>query len=246
MKKVNVQFFMKNRIRILFILTCFILLCSGFIFLTSYYKVTEVEVTGNEHYSKEEIQEMIVKGGLSENSLFLALKYHNREISDVPFIESMSVEVVSSHSIKITVYEKALAGCVEYLGKYMYFDREGIVVESASETTPGIPQITGMSYGYIILYEKLPVENEEIFKEILSMTQLLEKYEIDADKIHFDKAGNMTLYFGEAKVALGTKENIDQKVMQLSHILPELEGKSGVLHMEDYEEGTKRVSFKPE
>lgn len=246
MKKVNVQFFMKNRIRILFILTCIILLCSGFIFLTSYYKVTEVEVTGNEHYSKEEIQEMIVKGGLSENSLFLALKYHNREISDVPFIESMSVEVVSSHSIKITVYEKALAGCVEYLGKYMYFDREGIVVESASETTPGIPQITGMSYGYIILYEKLPVEDEEIFKEILSMTQLLEKYEIDADKIHFDKAGNMTLYFGEAKAALGTKENIDQKVMQLSHILPELEGKSGVLHMEDYEEGTKRVSFKPE
>ncbi|MCM1160656.1 MAG: FtsQ-type POTRA domain-containing protein [Roseburia sp.] len=246
MKKVNVQFIMKNRIRIMFVLTCIILLCSGFIFLTSYYKVTEVEVTGNEHYSKEEIQEMIVKGGLSENSLFLALKYHNREISDVPFIESMSVEVVSSHSIKITVYEKALAGCVEYLGKYMYFDREGIVVESAAETTPGIPQITGMSYGYIILYEKLPVEDDDIFKEILSMTQLLEKYEIDADKIHFDKAGNMTLYFGEAKAALGTKDNIDQKVMQLSHILPELEGKSGVLHMEDYEEGTKRVSFKPE
>lgn len=246
MKKVNVQFIMKNRIRIMFVLTCMILLCSGFIFLTSYYRVTEVEVTGNEHYSKEEIQEMIVKGGLSENSLFLALKYHNREISDVPFIESMSVEVVSSHSIKITVYEKALAGCVEYLGQYMYFDREGIVVESAAETTPGIPQITGMSYEYIILYEKLPVEDDDIFKEILSMTQLLEKYEIDADKIHFDKAGNMTLYFGEAKAALGTKDNIDQKVMQLSHILPELEGKSGVLHMEDYEEGTKRVSFKPE
>ncbi|MBD5465099.1 MAG: FtsQ-type POTRA domain-containing protein [Lachnospiraceae bacterium] len=246
MKKVNVHFFMKNRIRISFALACIALFCFGILFLTSYYKVTEVEVTGNEHYTKEEIQEMIVKDGLSENSLFLALKYHNREIADIPFIESMSVEVVSSHSIKITVYEKALAGCVEYLGKYMYFDREGIVVESASETTRGIPQITGLSYGYIVLYEKLPVENEDIFKEILSMTQLLEKYEIDADKLHFDKAGNMTLYFGEARAALGTKENIDQKVMQLSHILPELEGKSGVLHMEDYGEGTERVSFKPE
>lgn len=164
----------------------------------------------------------------------------------MPFIESMSVEVVSSHSIKITVYEKALAGCVAYLGKYMYFDREGIVVESASAATPGIPQITGLSYGYVVLYEKLPVEDEEIFKEILSMTQLLGKYEINADKIHFDKVGNMTLYFGEARAALGTKENIDQKVMQLSNILPELEGKSGVLHMEDYKEGTERVSFKPE
>lgn len=246
MKKVNEHFFMRNRIRIFFVLSCIILVFSGFLFLTSYYKVTEVEVTGNEHYTKEEIQEMILKGGLSGNSLFLTLKYHNKEISDVPFIESMSVEVVSSHSIKITVYEKALAGCVAYLGKYMYFDREGIVVESASATTPGIPQITGLSYGYVVLYEKLPVEDEDIFKEILSMTQLLEKYEINADKIHFDKAGNMTLYFGEAKAALGTKENIDQKVMQLSHILPELEGKTGVLHMEDYEEGTERVSFKPE
>ena len=188
----------------------------------------------------------ILKDGLTGNSLFLALKYHNKEISDVPFIESMSVEVVSPHSIRITVYEKALAGCVEYLGNYMYFDREGIVVESSSETTQGIPIVTGLSYGYIVLYERLPVEDEEIFKEILSITQLLEKYQIEADKIRFDTEKNVTLYFGEAKAALGTKENIDQKMMQLSHIIPELEGKSGVLHMEEYNEGTESISFKPE
>lgn len=246
MKKVKGHFLLENRIKIILICVCLILVLSVFIFISQKYQVTEVVVTGNEHYTEEEIKEMILTGGLSENSLFLALKYHNREISDVPFIESMSVEVVSPHSIKITVYEKALAGCVKYLGKYMYFDREGIVVESASETTPGIPQVTGLSYGYIVLYERLPVENEGIFKEILSLTQLLEKYEIEADKIHFDKEKNMTLYFGEVKAALGTDENIDQKMMQLSHIIPELEGKSGVLHMENYEEGTERVSFKPE
>lgn len=246
MKKVNGQFFLENRIKIIVISVCLAFLIAVFLFISNNYRVTEVTVTGNEHYSEEEIKEMILKDGLTGNSLFLALKYHNKEISDVPFIESMSVEVVSPHSIRITVYEKALAGCVEYLGNYMYFDREGIVVESSSETTQGIPIVTGLSYGYIVLYERLPVEDEEIFKEILSITQLLEKYQIEADKIRFDTEKNVTLYFGEAKAALGTKENIDQKMMQLSHIIPELEGKSGVLHMEEYNEGTESISFKPE
>lgn len=246
MKKVNGQFFLENRIKIIVISVCLAFLIAVFLFISNNYRVTEVTVTGNEHYSEEEIKEMILKDGLTGNSLFLALKYHNKEISDVPFIESMSVEVVSPHSIRITVYEKALAGCVEYLGNYMYFDREGIVVESSSETTQGIPIVTGLSYGYIVLYERLPVEDEEIFKEILSITQLLEKYQIEADKIRFDTEKNVTLYFGEAKAALGTKENIDQKMMQLSHIIPELEGKSGVLHMEKYNEGTESISFKPE
>ena len=246
MKKVNGQFFLENRIKIIVISVCLAFLIAVFLFISNNYRVTEVTVTGNEHYSDEEIKEMILKDGLTGNSLFLALKYHNKEISDVPFIESMSVEVVSPHSIRITVYEKALAGCVEYLGNYMYFDREGIVVESSSETTQGIPIVTGLSYGYIVLYERLPVEDEEIFKEILSITQLLEKYQIEADKIRFDTEKNVTLYFGEAKAALGTKENIDQKMMQLSHIIPELEGKSGVLHMEEYNEGTESISFKPE
>ncbi|MBQ7065340.1 MAG: FtsQ-type POTRA domain-containing protein [Lachnospiraceae bacterium] len=246
MKKVKGHFFIENRIKIILISVCVVLIIAVFLFISNNYRVTEVTVTGNEHYSEDEIKEMILKDGLTGNSLFLALKYRNKEISGVPFIESMSVEVVSPHSIQITVYEKALAGCVEYLGNYMYFDREGIVVESSLKTTKGIPVVTGLSYGYIMLYEKLPVENEEIFKEILSITQLLEKYQIKADKIHFDKERNMTLYFGEVRAALGTEENIDQKIMQLGHIIPELEGKSGVLHMEEYNEGTKSVSFKPE
>lgn len=246
MKKVNGQFFLENRIKLILIFTGLVFLLVVFVVIDKKYRVTEVTVAGNEHYTQDEIKDMVLKDKFTDNSLYLAFKYRNRDIEGVPFIESMSVEVVSPHSIQITVYEKALAGCVEYLGNYMYFDREGIVVESSLEATPGIPVVTGLSYGYVVLYEKLPVEDEEIFKEILSITQLLEKYQIEADKIRFDKEKNVTLYFQEAKVMLGTKENIDQKMMQLSHIIPELEGKTGVLHMEEYHEGTESVSFKPE
>ena len=215
-------------------------------FLLVYFRVTKVEVIGNSHYTKEEIQEMVLNGNVTDNSLLLSVKYRNKSIQDVPFIESMDVEVLGHDSIRIMVYEKSLAGCVTYLGNYMYFDREGIVVESASVATEGVPEITGLHFEYVQLYETLPVENGEIFKEILILTQLLEKYEICADKIYFDPDMNVTLYFGNAKVRLGNDSHIDEKIMQLSVMVPAIEGKSGVLDMSDFNENTKTLTFEPD
>lgn len=215
-------------------------------FLLVYFRVTKVEVIGNSHYTEEEIQEMVLNGNVTDNSLLLSVKYRNKSIQDIPFIESMDVEVLGHDSIRIMVYEKSLAGCVTYLGNYMYFDREGIVVESASVATEGVPEITGLHFEYVQLYETLPVENGEIFQEILTLTQLLEKYEICADKIYFDPDMNVTLYFGNAKVRLGNDSHIDEKIMQLSVMVSAIEGKSGVLDMSDFSENTKTLTFEPD
>lgn len=215
-------------------------------FLLLHYRVTNVEVIGNNHYSEQEIKDMVLKGNALDNSLLLSVKYRNKSIRDIPFIESMDVEVIGADSIRIMVYEKSLAGCVTYLGNYMYFDREGIVVESAPEITDGVPEISGLQFGYVQLYEKLPVEDESIFKEILNLTQLLDKYEISADKIYFDPDMKVTLYFGDARVRLGNGSRIDEKIMQLSVMVPAIEGKSGVLDMTDFSENTKSLTFEPD
>lgn len=215
-------------------------------FLLLHYRVTNVEVIGNNHYSEQEIKDMVLKGNALDNSLLLSVKYRNKSIRDIPFIESMDVEVIGADSIRIMVYEKSLAGCVTYLGKYMYFDREGIVVESAQEVTDGVPEITGLQFGYVQLYERLPVEDESIFKEILNLTQLLDKYEISADKIYFDPDMKVTLYFGDARVRLGSGSRMDEKIMQLNVMVPAIEGKSGVLDMTDFSENTKSLTFEPD
>ena len=215
-------------------------------FLLLHYRVTNVEVIGNNHYSEQEIKDMVLKGNALDNSLLLSVKYRNKSIRDIPFIESMDVEVIGADSIRIMVYEKSLAGCVTYLGKYMYFDREGIVVESAQEITDGVPEITGLQFGYVQLYERLPVEDESIFKEILNLTQLLDKYEISADKIYFDPDMKVTLYFGDARVRRGSGSRMDEKIMQLSVMVPAIEGKSGVLDMTDFSENTKSLTFEPD
>ena len=144
----------------------------------------------------------------SYNSLYLSLKYRNKEIRDIPFIETMSVRVDSPDSITIRVYEKSVAGYVEYMGRYMYFDRDGIVVESSETRTEGIPQVTGIRFDHVVLYEALPVKNTDIFQEILSITQMLSKHQITTDKIYFNESNEITLYFDNIRAKLG-KDNLE-------------------------------------
>ena len=98
----------------------------------------------------------------------------------------------------------------------------------------------------MILNEPLPVENDAVFKQILNITQLLDKYELTADKIYFDSDYDLTLYFGGVRVTLGSGEDLDKKIMRLQYILPELEGKKGTLPMEKYTEDTKLIPFRPD
>ena len=205
--------------------------------------VKTITVEGNVHYSNDEIVSMVMKNKLDHNSLYLSMKYRKKGIVGIPFIEKMSVDIMSPDTIKITVYEKAVAGYIEYLGKYMYFDKDGIIVETSDVKTAGIPQVTGLQFDYVVLHEKLPIDNDTMFQSILDITQLLTKYEISIDKIYFDQNNQMTLYFENIRVRLGDISNIDDKIMRLKAILPELEGQKGILRMENYEDGMKNITF---
>ncbi len=220
-----------------------LLLAAAFGIVVTQFSVTQVKVEGNEHYTDEQIMEMVLPEGILNNSLYLSVKYRNKEIKDIPFVEMMDVEIVSNHVIRINVYEKALAGCVNYLGNYMYFDREGVVVETSDKLTDGVPQIKGLTFDHVVMHEKLPVEDTTIFSKILNVTQLLSKYELKADKIFFGAKKDVTLYFGQARVYLGGDEKMDEKIMQLVPILPHLEGKSGILNMENFDENTVNIPF---
>ena len=240
--------------RILFVLfACSVLLglCNYFL---STYTVRQVYVEGNFHHTQEEVEKIIMKGPWGNNALYLSLKYKKGSVKNVPFVDEMTVEILAPDTIKITVYEKALAGYIRFMDTNMYFDKDGYLVENSSIRTYGVPQITGLSFDHAVLGEPLPVEDEGIFEEILSITNLLNKYGLVADKIHFQKDGSAVLYFGEIKVALGhEKSKMEDKIMLLPEqeqsnrkgFLKELEGKRGTLQMETYDERGKYI-FKPE
>ena len=224
-------------IRRITLITFFTVLAIGLWWIISSCRVTTVYVDGNIHYTNDEITAMVTEGRFGNNTLYLFAKYCNKEIKGVPFIETMSVSIESKDTIRITVYEKSLAGYVEYLGNYMYFDKDGYVVECSTIKTEGIPQVLGLHFDHVILYEKLPIENEQVFQEILSISQMLVKYDLQTDKIYFDEDMNLSLYFGEARVDFGNDIYLEEKLMVLPDILPKLEGKKGLLDLSDYQKG---------
>lgn len=235
---------MKYRILAL-VSICLVLvaLLAGGIYIKEKYTVKTVYVEGSIHHSIDEIKEMVMQGFLGDNSLYLAFKYKDKGIEGVPFVQKMDVKIVSPDTIRIMVYEKTLAGYIKYLERYMYFDRDGIIVEASSERTAGVPQVTGIAFNHVVMHEKLEVDRPEIFEDILDITQLLNKYDIHADRIAFDKSLHKTLYFGNARVSLGSNDNIGEKIMKLSSVLPELEGRSGVLRMDNYSQEVRNITF---
>lgn len=234
-------------IKILAAAAVFAVLAAGAFYVIQTHTIQTVYVEGNVHYTEDEIKSFVMEGFLGNNSLYLSLKYKNRGVEDIPFVDVMDVSILSPDTIKITVYEKALAGYVKYLDTYMYFDKDGYVVESSSVKTQGVPQITGLDFDHVVLGEPLPVEDDGVFANILEITQLLNKYELSADKIYFHSADEVTIYFGDVKVSVGkTGESLEDKIMLLPDFLQQLEGKSGTLQMENFDGGNGQFTFKPD
>ena len=125
----------------------------------------------------------------------------------------------------------------------MYFDNDGKVIEVSKIKTENVPVVTGLSFDHFVLHEPLPIENKDIFNSILNITKLLNKNDLIADTIYFDENRNITLFFDDVRVNIGDGSNMNEQFMTLPKILPSLEGKKGVLHMEKYAEDNPNVVF---
>lgn len=236
----------KTIIKILTALAIVAILLGGVYYVLWKHTVKTTIVVGSTHYSEDEIKAMVMKGPLGNNSLYLGSAYKNKTITGIPYIASMTVEVLSPDTIKITVFEKAFAGYVEYLQHFFYFDRDGIVIESLTAKMQGVPEITGVAFDHIVLDKALPVEDKEIFGRILNVTKTLNKNELSADRISFNSQGNMTIWFGRVRVLLGEEDNLEKKIGAICGILPQIAEKSGVLDLQNYEENKDSIPFHPD
>lgn len=210
-------------------------------------RISDIEVTGNKHYTDEQIVDLIFNEKWSRNSAYCYYENQFREHKSIPFIEEYKIEFKSPTKIEVVVFEKSVVGYVSYMSSYMYFDKDGIIVESSSEQLPGVPWITGLEFGHIVLHQPLPVENSDTFGEILNLTQVLSVNQVEVDKINYTSyaagAGEVELYIEDVVVDLGTTEDLNGKITELSGILPELTGLSGTLYLDTYDETNSRPSY---
>ena len=157
----------------------------------------------------------------------------------IPFVDDYKLVFHGPTKLEVIVYEKDIVGYVSDMSSYMYFDRDGIVVESSSSKLEGVPWITGLHFGQLILHRPLPVEDQTVFQDILNLTQQLSLHQLSVDRIEYNSHKKATLYMGEMEVTLGDDTNIDSKISVLSDILaaqPQLVGIPGVIELENYNE----------
>lgn len=226
------------------LLVLVIIAAIAFVYIKSSYKLKNIEVTGTDHYTDAEMVDIVTGGKSYGNTLLFIAESRLHPAENITFIDKIDVEYVDRNSVNITVYEKAMAGCMEYNGQYAYFDGDGIVLELSDEKLDDVPCIEGLSSDDVEQGKKLAVGDDGLFQKILTMTQLIYKNDIAVDRITYDENQELILHKGDIQIKLGSSGNMESKLMNLDTILSKLEGRKGTLDMSNYTEASGNAIFR--
>lgn len=207
------------------------------------FMVTDITYTGNKHYTQQQMTECIF-GTEHPNALIYTL--FGKKNKNIPFIQKYDVEVTWPNKMNVAVYEKAIVGYISYMGCNMYFDKDGIVVESSTDLYENVPQIDGLKFDSIVINTKLDVGNADIYNTILDLIQSFDKYDINVDKVYFDASYNITLYMGDVKVSLGSSKDFTDRLFELKQLSSRFGTLKGTLYLDDYNGDESSIIFKRE
>ncbi len=213
------------------------------ILLLACLRIRNIRIIGSTHYSEEQLAGMVFSEPWDTNSCWQFIKEKTGEHKVIPFVEKYDLRFEDPFSVEVIVYEKNIVGYVDYMSSHMYFDKDGIVVESSNEQLPDIPMIRGLKFGSISLYRELPVEDKRVFNDILNLTGSLSSFGIGCENIEYDYLLNATLSVDNLKVLLGQDTDMEMKVALLHDILPKLEGRKGTLDLSVFSRNAERESY---
>ena len=207
------------------------------------FRVTKVQIEGNQYYTDEKIKKMVLDAPNAGNSILVMLTKTEEKTKDAQMIDHVTIKRKNRNTIVVNVKEKQMVGCLEFQGQYVNFDRQGVIQIITDEQMAGVPLIDGLSVKSVKVGQKLKGINSKKLNTILSVGKMLEKSEQKPDRLVFNDMNQLVLYYGEVEIRLGSDENMDEKMNRLSGILPQLEGMEGILHLENITEDTAGVVF---
>ena len=220
-----------------------VLLLVALIWAYDKYQLKNITIDGLTRYTEYEFEDKLRQGFLTGLTPFFCLTDTFAQ-KEIPFIEKYEIDYVDCQSARVLVHEKRVTGCVVVMGRYMFFDKDGIVVESSAERIEGIPVVTGLKFDEIVLYQELHVQKQSLFDTILQITRLVEQNSIKAEEIAFDSNYEVTLYLGDITVLLGKQTSYDEALHALASMLVSIQGRTGTLDMRNYSRENGEVILK--
>lgn len=123
---------------------------------------------------------------------------------------------------------------------------EVLVKEYTSEDTFAenyIPEITGLVLSGAAVGERLPVKYSSIYEALGALKTFAEENSIYPTSVDVSDKGNLQLHFNDVTVNLGDGSHIEKRLDVFKHIIYELLGRSGTLHLEKYDGTQSRLIF---
>lgn len=216
-----------------------LLIVSGTFF---FLKITQVKVEGGDIYSDQQIIASAMSDKYAYHTLYFLAKSKLGHVDCLPFVQEIDVEWDSPTGIVLHVYDKTISGCVKYMGQYIYFDKDGVVLQSLTEPMDGVPVVTGIKFGKFIMNEAFEVKDDTLFETIMNLSRLIRHYKVKVDQIKFD-GRNVTLYSGKVEVYLGQKDFYDDDMAALASVLKKTRKKdlAGTINMENFTSGDRII-----
>lgn len=232
----------KGRVGPLVLLFFLIFLSGSILVFVKMSSLRSVTVENCTYYKDEKLLSLLgVPKKANTIKEYIALKYGKKQ--NVPFIDDYDVSLDGIDGLTIKVYEKDIIGCIPYMGEYVCFDADGVMVGSIKKVRDDVPVVNGIEYGGMVYNNKVETGQNEIFSRVLNVTQLIKKYGVTVNEITFDSSMNVTLTCGNIMVELGNGTHFDTSISNLPELIAKATGLKGTLHMENYASGNGKVVF---
>ena len=184
------------------------------------------------YYTDEEVKNMVLRGPMASNSVLAPLIYSTTNTDDIAYVDAFKVTQLNRNTICISVKEKKAVGCIRYLDSYIYFDRNGIFVEGSQNRDETVPYFDGIQVNSIVMDEKLDIRGDTVLNTAVALSTIFQKNDMIPDHIQFDSSYSISLIYGDVTVQLGKDVDLEEKMNRVIAILPQIQGKKGILHME--------------
>lgn len=236
----------KRRIRIIpvFFLFIALIIITGFIMLKAgVFHVKHIEVIGNKQFSNVEISNHILSDKYCRYAPYLFVKYKFFKPEEMPFVADIDVKLTGINKVEVYVKEKPIVAYAEHMNSNLFFDCDGIIVESSDRKIPGIIKVEGLHFKGYKLYEKPVLDNPIVLDSLNGIIRTIEKYDLHPEVMEFNKRGELNLHFEKLQVKLGLIDVLDEKMSRVASILPKLHEKKGVLKLNAYRKAGDSIVY---
>ena len=81
-------------------------------------------------------------------------------------------------------------------------------------------------------YAWLDIKGDTVLNTAVALSTIFQKNDMIPDHIQFDSSYSISLIYGDITVRLGKDADLEEKMNRVIAILPKIQGKKGILHME--------------